>query len=460
MRIGIMGAGAAGLSAAWFLRDSGHDVHVLEAGDEVGGLARSFDWHGFRCDIAPHRLYTNDERVLRELTSLVPMNRMRRNSRIFIQGKWVADPVNAAEIMLKFLPFKSLAIGWHYLFRKRVPEDQEDSFEAMVLSRFGRGLNEFFFKPYSEKLFGIPGDQISPEWGRRKLRVSGFKDMIRRNTKLYFRSFHYPKEGGYGSICDALYAHVGESVHLQTRLEGLTERESGGYTARLRHDGQAYDEDFDVVISTLPISNVASLLGETIGLRFRAADIYYLLVNQRQVSPNHWVYFADGDYCLNRVSEFRNFQGAQPDEDRTVLCCEVTATERASLEKVVAELHAAGMVNPEDVLDSMIIPIARAYPIYDRASDQELALAAAFFGRHPRLHLLGRNAQFAHRDVDEIFDEARYVVERVLEGIAADNLGGASPGRRIVQLGEADAEHVLEALAERDTDGRLAASAE
>lgn len=417
MRIGIIGGGIGGLSAAYFLRRTEHEIELHEASDETGGMARSFQWHGFDCDVAPHRLYTDDEDVLNELLALVPMNRLRRTSRIHLQGRWIQDPVNAIEIMAKFLPWRSLQIGWSFL---RHPDVGEDSFESMVLSKFGSGLNDLFFKPYSEKLFGIPADQISPEWGRRKLRVSGFKDMIRRNTKLYFKSFYYPVTGGYGTICDALYNAVAGQVRFQSRLLAMEPRPQGGYRCTFeRTTGdqvETVEREYDVVISTLPVSQTADFIGESLDLSFRAADIYYLLVDKRQVSDNHWFYLADGkeDFCLNRVSEFRNFSKTQPDVNQTVLCCEVTATELGSEERVIEELARVGLLRPDQVLDTMKIHVPMAYPVYDLASDDEMARMAEIFAERPDLHLLGRNAQFTHRDVDEIYDEARRVVNDIL----------------------------------------------
>ncbi len=413
MRVAVLGAGIGGLSAAHFLVGRCDELRVFEASDRVGGMARSFDWNGFRCDLAPHRFFTEDEALRDEILALVPMDRHLRRSEILLRGKWIRDPVNAVEIMLKFLPFESMRIGWHYLFRSR---KREDSFESMVLSKFGKGLNELFFKPYSEKLFGIPANQISPEWGRRKIRVSGLKDMLRRNTKLYFKTFHYPRTGGYGSICDTLYEEVRPHVELDTRVVSVRRATAGrGYVLGLEHGGELREAEFDVVVCTLPISTMAGFLGERVNLKFRPADIHFLLVDTPRVSPNHWMYFADADFCLNRVSEFANFYHSARDDGRTVLCCEVTATERGSTERVIAELASVGLLRPEQVVDTLVVRMPAAYPIYDLASDAELARAEIIFEGHPDVHLLGRNAQFAHRDVDEIYAEARDVAARVLE---------------------------------------------
>lgn len=411
MRIGILGGGVAGLSAAYFLRHQFNDIQLHEAADYTGGLARSFKWHGFDCDLAPHRLFTNDEVLLKELLALVPCEKIRRQSRIRIQGRWIQDPVNAVEMMLKFLPFRSLHLVWTYLFKRKLPDD---NFENLVLSKYGTGLNKMFFKPYSEKLFGIPASEIAASWGHRKLRVGGLKDMLRRNSKLYFRYFYYPQQNGYGAICDRLFHGVQHVVHLNSRLTRVERNAAGGYRCEFEHpDGRATQE-FDCLISSLPISYFAKLMGHENSLRFRPARLTYLLVNKERLSDSHWFYFADGDYIINRVAEFKNFANGTAPAGKTVVCCETTETDRWSLDRVIQELASANLLKREDVLDHKIIDIKHAYPLYDRQYEEQMARVNEFFADHPAIFHVGRHAQFAHKDIDEIFDEAKRAAGRVM----------------------------------------------
>ena len=416
MRIAILGAGIAGLSTAWFLRDHPElEIELYEAADEAGGLARSFTWQGFDCDLAPHRLHTDDAELLEAMRGLVPMHQLRRRSQINIGGKWIRDPVNAIEVMLKYLPRTSLDIGWHYLYR---PQGPEESFEGLVLNQFGQGLNRFFFKPYSEKLFGIPADQISPEWGRRKIRVGGVKDMVRRSSKLYFKSFWYPDSGGYGAICERLYGDLADRTRLSTRMVAIRPGEAGGYRIGFEGPEGAFERDFDAVVSSLPLTGLLGQLGLDLSMRFRPAMITYLLVDRPQVTENHWFYLADGHYTLNRVAEFKNF--VHPDRrhelppNQTVLCCEATQLEDFSVDRVVAELAEVGALRPDEVREAKTIRLEQAYPIYDLDYEHNIGRVRDFLARSPALFLIGRNAQFEHKDVDEIFDDARGLARQVL----------------------------------------------
>ena len=143
-RIAVLGAGISGLSTAWLLKRRGIDVRLLEASDRVGGLARSFEWHGLKCDIAPHRFFTNDPEILSAFLDLVPMSSHKRNSRIFMAGHVIRDPINPIELVLKLPAATSIRLVWDFLFRPTLPED---SFESMAISSFGRGLYEFFSYP-------------------------------------------------------------------------------------------------------------------------------------------------------------------------------------------------------------------------------------------------------------------------------------------------------------------------
>ena len=417
MKVAILGAGIAGLSTAYLLKQKhAHQFTLFEESNAIGGMAKTFTWHDFQCDLAPHRLFTNQASLLEEFLALVPMNKIRRRSRIFIQGKWIRDPVNAVEIVAKFFPGRSASIVYHYLVRRQYPET---SFNALALNKFGKGLNEFFFKPYSEKLFGIPADQISPHWGRQKIRVGGIADMIRRNSKLYFSYFYYPKQHGYGAICNRLYQDVRPCTRLNTRLTNLRYDP----TARIFHctfnqNGQTVHDSFDTVVSSLPLPDVARFFDLHLPMHYRPATITYLLINKPRVSPCHWFYVADSHLMLNRVAEFKNFSESDLPPETTVLCCEVTNRSRHSVNAVVAELVSTGLIRSEDVLDSTVREMPRAYPIYDLAYERHMKEVKTFFTNVPNFYHLGRNAQFAHQDVDEIYAGAKKVVDDIIARVS------------------------------------------
>jgi protoporphyrinogen oxidase len=137
-QVAILGAGVAGLSAGWMLKNKGVDFIILEKKPYPGGLARSFLWNGFHCDFAAHRLFTTDEAVLHELLRLVPMGRHIRRSKIFLGGHWLRDPLDVLELSTHLSLAKRLNILWTYIFRpKKLPED---CFKNFVLLRYGKGL--------------------------------------------------------------------------------------------------------------------------------------------------------------------------------------------------------------------------------------------------------------------------------------------------------------------------------
>jgi protoporphyrinogen oxidase len=164
---------------------------------------------------------------------------------------------------------------------------------------------------------------------------------------------------------------------------------------------------FDVVVSTLPMPELGALLGFHIPLRFRPMTLLYLLVGVDSVSDRHWTYFADRDVIVNRVAEFRHFN-ANPPRGKTVICCEVTDAQQFSVERVIDELTGADFLPAGvPILDTKIIRLERAYPIYDRSYDEQIDLARQAFAAHPGIFHIGRQAQFVHKDVDEILEEAK-----------------------------------------------------
>ena len=411
-QVAILGAGIAGLSSGWLLQEQGIDFVILEMQSYIGGLARSFEWGGFFCDFAAHRFFTSNEKVLQELLNLIPMARHIRRSRIFINGRWMRDPLDVIELGVKLPIVKQLELFWSYALRNRDLPD--DCFENYVLRRYGRSLYQLFFKPYTEKLFGITGSQISVLWARQKVRLANPLDTFRENTKTKFQYFYYPLRGGYGAIANALYEKIKEKVQFEAKVLGFEQRDGKITNVIYEQGGKQHNMPDDFIISTLPLSHTGQLLGHSFPLQYQKVDAVYLLINRPLVSDYHWVYFIDEDICINRLVEFKNMSAVDTPAETSVLCAEVTQYHDDVVDKVIRDLIKVGMISRKDVLDTKVIREKFAYPVYNRDYDQAILNAQDTLGQYSNLYMVGRAAEFRHREVDDNFAAATETIKKIV----------------------------------------------
>ena len=415
-KVAILGAGIAGLSAGWLLKRKGIDFTIYEKQTYPGGLARSFDWNGFKCDFAAHRLFTTDENILQELLRLVPMGRHVRRSKIYLHGTWMRDPLDVFELSTHLSIPERLGILYSYLTRPR--QMPAESFEGYVLWKYGHGLYDVFFKPYTEKLFGIPGDEISVLWARQKVRLANPFDAWRQNTKTKFQYFYYPVRGGYGAMVDKLYDEIQDHVRLNTTVLGLDTEGDQISAIRYLQDGVEQQEVVEAVISTLPLTLTGRMLDYKVTLGYKKVDSVYLQVNRPLVSDYHWVYFMDEDVCINRMVEFKNMSPVDLPEDTSVICAEVTQEHPDVVEKVIEDLIRARMITREEILDTKVVREEFAYPVYHVQYDKILSETMAYLEGYQNLYIAGRAAEFKHREADDNFGVAIEVVEKIAKAHA------------------------------------------
>ena len=232
------------------------------------------------------------------------------------------DPLDVLELASKLSISERLQVLWSYQTRSRKLPD--NNFENYVLSRYGIDLYHFFFQPYTEKLFGIPGDQISVLWARQKVRLANPLDSWRENTKNKFQYFFYPVQGGYGAIANSLFAELKERVVLEANVEKLEVVGDELTAVHYKKDGQEIRMPAQVVVSTLPLTLTSRMLGQSVELNFQKVDAVYLWINRPLVTDFHWIYFIDEDIAINRMVEFKNMSSVGTPQETTVLCAEVT----------------------------------------------------------------------------------------------------------------------------------------
>jgi protoporphyrinogen oxidase len=237
MHVVVLGAGLAGLAAAFELRRAGVEVTVIEKEDYAGGMATSWKRGDYWLDHGPHRFHSRDKQLIEHLYEVLDNEVVIRDrlSRIYMQGKFFHYPLKAQNVLANMPKGVLLRAGWDYLWIRMVQWFRtipDDNFENWVKKRFGRTLYEIFFGSYTSKAWKMPCTEISADWASQRISQANLWDTVKKTlmppkggeVRSLVSEFWYPATGGIGQIGRKYaekIARMGGTVHLEAPLERL-----------------------------------------------------------------------------------------------------------------------------------------------------------------------------------------------------------------------------------------------
>jgi protoporphyrinogen oxidase len=446
----ILGGGPSGLSAGHVLSESGSNVLVIERQARVGGLAKTIEHQGFRFDLGGHRFITGNKRLealVREILGgelLV----VERASKVLLDGKFYDYPLSARNALSRLGLRRSIRVVADYLWeqiRKHFTKTPIISLEDWVVRHFGRSLFELFFKEYSEKVWGVPCDRIAKEWVAKRIKGLSLGVAIRgafsrtesRRVRTLANQFLYPPLG-IGQICDNLQLRIDQTgqVMTATSVIGINHADNQIQSVTVKDANGVHEYSGCEFISSIPLTVLVQLLNPrppaeilqaAARLRFRDLVVVTLMIDRERVTDQTWMYIPDRAVPFGRIHEPKNWSARMAPEGKTHLVVEYfcfsgdavwTATDTALAQRTVRELSRIGFIEPGEVLDSVVLRIPKAYPLFEVDYIAKQKRIVEYLDRFSNLELVGRGGQFEYYNTDHAMESGIAAAEAILSRLA------------------------------------------
>jgi protoporphyrinogen oxidase len=449
----VIGAGPAGLTAAYELTGRGQPVRVLEADTSLGGISRTVQRDGWRFDIGGHRFFTKVDRVERLWHEILPGEDFMvrpRMSRIYYRGKLFDYPLRAANALRGLGIIEAVrCLGSYARARIRPPRDQSN-FAGWVTARFGKRLYSIFFKTYTEKVWGVPAEQIQADWAAQRIKnLSLLRAVLnsvtphRNQTAVtsLIEQFHYPKlgPGMMWERCADLVEKRGGVIETATAVVRI-DWGPGGATGVSVEDGAALRAvPAGHVISSMPLRTLVQSLHPAAPpvVQQAAEDLSYrdfltvaLVVPQEFSFPDNWIYIHDPGVRVGRIQNFGSWSPYLVKDGRTCLGLEYFVNEGDDVwslpddrlvELAATELERLGLVRAGCVQAGYAVRIPKAYPVYDETYQRNVAVVRDWLAEHvPNLIPVGRNGMHRYNNQDHSMFTAMLAVENIVDGAGHD----------------------------------------
>jgi protoporphyrinogen oxidase len=448
-KVVIIGAGPAGLTAAYELCKAGIESVVLEKDNIVGGLARTVNYNGYHFDIGGHRFFTKVKVVEDMWHEVLGEGFLRRSrlSRIYYNKKFFYYPLRLSNVLSNLGLWNSFLIVLSYVKAQLLPEKTEETFEKWICKRFGKRLYLIFFKTYTEKVWGIPCSAISAEWAAQRIKGLSLLTAI-RNALLKQQNFHhgniiktlidafnYPKLGP-GMMWETVLGVVqrrGSKVNLGAGVEKICWTNDKVYGLEIKVNERSELIKGTHFISSMPIRELIQkfepavpeeVLKAAMGLGYRDFLTVALVINKRDVFPDNWIYIHDPEVRVGRIQNFKNWSPYMvPDMEKTCLGLEYfcfegdelwTMSDQELIELGKKELEALGLVYASDVEDGTVARMPKAYPVYDSKYREALQIIRQFLDGIHNLQLVGRNGMHKYNNQDHSMLTSMLAVKNIL----------------------------------------------
>jgi protoporphyrinogen oxidase len=508
----IIGAGPAGLTAAIELqRQSGIKPILIEASHEIGGISRTVRYKGNRMDIGGHRFFSKSDRVMRWWLDMMPVQAgadtegqltyhgqrrdvpltagapdpgtgdlvmlvRPRKSRIYFLRRFFDYPISLTAATFRNLGLaRTLRCGISYMSSALLPQRQERSLEDFIINRFGKQLYLTFFKSYTEKVWGVPCNEISAEWGSQRIKGLSLKGVILHFLKKTFvgkasadisqkktetsliEKFLYPKFGP-GQLWEhaaELVIAAGGEIHFGYQIDrvhlagdSITSGPAIASIEGVNASGERINFAGDYFLSTMPVRDLVRAIESTAparvpaevsqvseGLMYRDFITVGLLASKLAVKEkdgsllkDNWIYIQEPDVVVGRVQIFNNWSPfLVAAEDKVWIGLEYFCNDTDDLWKLpdqemarfaIAEIAKIGILLSEDVEDWHVVRVPKTYPAYFGTYDR-FDVIRRYLDGFTNLFLIGRNGMHKYNNQDHSMLTAMTAVENIVAGVTS-----------------------------------------
>ncbi len=421
----VLGAGPVGLVSAWEFLKRGESVTIFEAQDRVGGMCRTWHWGDFLVDAGPHIFHTPEESLAEYWE--------QHFGDLFVQGDFWCQNVSGKN----FDEYWDYPISWESIskydqpLRKKILSEAAETksgfgstatnYSEYIRAQVGVTLEKMFFKTYPEKVWGIPTTEMTPEWAPKRIEF--------RNHITPFYHGQWNAVGKYGTGCvyqriEEKITELGGEIKFDHKVTGIEYTEWSLEKIMFSSGASVSLSANDIVVSSLPITVLAKLLGYTSDLSFRGIKSVYLAYDQKQIIPgrNQWLYYGSEEILFNRITEPKKLSPFVSPPDKTYLTVETTFSsgdntdqmpDQDLVDVIANQVEAVGLANSREIVDTSINTERFVYPLLHKGYEEELSNTRAAITRFQQLYSIGTGGDYNYADSQVLFHKAFDLVDVV-----------------------------------------------
>ena len=436
----IIGAGPAGLTAAYELTKHNKKVLIVEKKPNVGGLAETKVFGKYRYDIGPHRFFTKNKEVYELFLKMLGEDavEVKRKTRILFKGSYFDYPLTPLNALFGLGVFESISIGFSYIFarlKSYLKISKIENFEDWVIDKFGSKLFNNFFKNYTEKVWGIDCKDIGKDWAAQRIKGLSLSTAIKfalfpnskKRPKTLVDLFYYPKLGA-GMLWEKFEDNlISKNIEIRknskvTSVDKIDnhlniEIISNESTETIRAGHIMFSNPLLEFIKFYDDNVPDKVLTASKDLSYRNHISVHVTIDKKLFDDN-WIYIHSPELKMARIADFTNFSKSMSVDGHFPLtleyfCFEDDTIWKNSNEKITEFAISELKIIFEDhfnVIHSEVTRNANAYPVIKTGYEKNISVIRNWLSSVDNITAIGRSGMFKYNNQDHAMATGLYAV--------------------------------------------------